>query len=113
MIKEVYKSKQLIMPWGPISELDLPYEVRKLRYERRKRQRTLTDREREIAVKIKKGVQDENGIRVPDIKILDEHGCTVTERRKVLDFVEGGWGKKVSIYQKVRPPSFFCTWSTQ
>ena len=77
------------MPWGPISELDLPFEVRRLRYERRKRQRTLTEREREIAVKIKKGVQDENGIRVPDIKILDEHGCTVRERRKVLDFVEG------------------------
>jgi hypothetical protein len=61
--------------WGPISELDLPYEVRHRRRFKERYQRPLTDREKEIVARVKEGYVDkETGYKLPNIKVCASGG---------------------------------------
>ncbi len=78
--------------WGGISQLEdnSPYEVRrKYAFPHRYKERELSDREKMLVAKVKEGVINDKmgGVRVPNIKVLDDFKCPKKERRIVMDEV--------------------------
>ncbi len=53
-----------------------------------KSQRPLSDREKMLIEKVKEGIYDKvKGVRVPNVKVLDEYKCPRKERQIVMDEV--------------------------
>ena len=50
-------------------------------------QRALSDREKMLIKKVKAGVVNDKGVKVPDIKVLDDYKCPRREKRIVMDEV--------------------------
>ena len=74
--------------WGGISQLnDSRYEMRRVQRFPEKFQRPLSDREKMLIKKVKEGVVNDKGVRVPNIKVLDDYKCPRRERRYVMDEV--------------------------
>ena len=48
---------------------------------------------------MKEGVLDDRGVRVPNVKVLDDYKCPRRERRIVMDEVWGNRGSDVIILQ--------------
>ena len=72
-------------------------------------QRPLSDREKMLIKKVKEGVVNDKGVRVPNIKVLDDYKCPRRERRYVMDEVRRAQNHAemqffytfVAFYQKV------------
>jgi hypothetical protein len=75
--------------WGGISQLDTPYEVRRVQRFPEKYQRPLSDREKMLIDKVKEGVLNDKGIKMPNIKVFEDYKCPKKERRIVMDEVCG------------------------
>jgi hypothetical protein len=79
---------QLLKMWGPVSELDIPYDVRRIRAFPEKFQRSLSEREKMLIAKVKEGVYDDvRGITVPNLRVLDDFKCPKKEKQIVMDEV--------------------------
>lgn len=60
--------------YGPVSKLELPYEIRhRLRF-KDKYQRPLTEKEKDIIEKVKAKSPIVDGVRAPNIRVLNEFG---------------------------------------